>query len=133
MTNETLEVPRTTPRTRGSSDSIGTVTGSTFSSLILEAAGPIVVEFMSYGCEHCRAIEPVLEKVAEMVKPRESIFRVNIAVEQELASSYQIEGTPTLVMFLNQNEVGRVEGPSPTVSSVLTAVTQPFESRAEAY
>jgi thioredoxin 1 len=88
---------------------------------------------MSYGCEHCRAIEPVLEKVAEMVKPRESIFRVNIAVEQELASSYQIEGTPTLVMFLNQNEVGRVEGPSPTVSSVLTAVTQPFESRAEAY
>ena len=133
MTNETLEVPRTTPRTRGSSDSIGTVTGSTFSSLILEAAGPIVVEFMSYGCEHCRAIEPVLEKVAEMVKPRESIFRVNIAVEQELASSYQIEGTPTLVMFLNQNEVGRVEGPSPTVSSVLAAVTQPFESRAEAY
>ena len=52
----------------------------------------------------------------------------NVAVEQELAGSYQIQGTPTLVMFLNQNEVGRVEGPSPTVSSVLAAVTQPFQS-----
>jgi len=38
-----------------------------------------------------------------MVEPRERIFRVNIAVEQELAGSYQIQGTQNmLVMFLNQ-------------------------------
>jgi thioredoxin 1 len=115
-----------------SMDNIETVTASTFTRLVLEAEGPTAVEFMSYGCAHCRAIEPVLEQVAEMVKSQERIFRVNIAVEQELAGSYQIQGTPTLIMFLNQNEVGRVEGPSPTVSSVLTAVTQPFKSGVEA-
>jgi thioredoxin 1 len=128
MTSETLEVPRTTPRRRGSIDSIGTITGSSFSSLVLEAAGPIVVEFMSYGCAHCRALEPILEQVAEKVKSKEKIFRVNTAVEEELSDSYEILGTPTLIMFLNGKEVGRVEGPHPTVSSVLTAVTQPFES-----
>jgi thioredoxin 1 len=115
-----------------SSDKITTVTASTFTRLVLEAEGPIAVEFMSYGCAHCRAIEPALEQVAERVKLQERLFRVNIAVEQELADSYQIQGTPTLIMFLDGNEVGRVEGPSPTVSSVLTAVTQPFfESRTE--
>jgi thioredoxin 1 len=128
MISETLEAARTTPRRRGSSDSIGTVTGGTFSSLVLEAGGPIVVEFMSYGCVHCRAIEPVLEKVAETVKSKEKIFRVNTAVDEELSDSYDIQGTPTLIMFLNGKEVGRVEGPQPTVSSVMTAVTQPFES-----
>ena len=128
MINETVEHPRTTSLKALSRDKIQTITSSAFTRLVLEAEGPIAVEFMSYGCAHCRAIEPVLEQVAEMVKPRERIFRVNIAVEQELADSYQIQGTPTLVMFLNQNEVGRVEGPSPTLSSVLTAVTQPFES-----
>jgi len=128
MVNETLEHPRETVLRPLSRDTIQTVTSSTFTRLVLEAEGPIVVEFMSYGCEHCRAIEPVLEQVAKMVEPKERVFRVNIAVEQELAGSYQIQGTPTLVMFLNQNEVGRVEGPSPTVSSVLTAVTQPFQS-----
>ncbi|MGA2696017.1 MAG: thioredoxin family protein [Terriglobales bacterium] len=128
MTNETLEVPRTTPRRRGASSSIGTVTGSTFSSLILEAEGPIAVEFMSYGCVHCRAIEPALEKVAETVKSKEKIFRVNTAVDEGLSDSYDIQGTPTFLMFLNGKEVGRVEGPQPTVSSVMTAVTQPFES-----
>jgi thioredoxin 1 len=111
-----------------SSDTIQTVTTGTFTQLVLEAEGPIAVEFMSYGCAHCRKIESVLQQVAKMVEPRERICRVNIAVEQELASTYQIQGTPTLVMFLNQHEVGRVEGPSPTVSSVLAAVTQPFES-----
>jgi len=128
MINETLEHPRKTSMRPLSSARIQTVTTSTFTRLVLDAEGPIAVEFMSYGCAHCRAIEPVLEQVAKMVEPQERIFRVNIAVEQELAGSYQIQGTPTLVMFLNQSEVGRVEGPSPTVSSVLTAVTQPFES-----
>ena len=128
MASETLEVPRTTPRRRGSSDSIGTVTSSTFSSLVLEAEGPIAVEFMSYGCAHCRALEPVIEKVAETVKSKEKIFRVNTAVEEELSDSYEILGTPTLIMFLDGKEVGRVEGPHPTVSSVMTAVTQPFQS-----
>ncbi|MGC1651722.1 MAG: thioredoxin family protein [Candidatus Sulfotelmatobacter sp.] len=132
MINETVDGLRETEPRPSSRDKIQTVTSSDFTQRVLEAEGPIVVEFMSYGCTHCRAIEPVLEQVAEMVKPQEKIFRVNIAVEQELADSYQIQGTPTLVMFLNQNEVGRVEGPSPTVSSVLTAVTQPFESGAVA-
>jgi len=132
MINQTVEHSQETSPRSLSRDRIKTVTSATFSRLVLEAEGPIAVEFMSYGCEHCRAIEPVLEQVAEMVKAQEKIFRVNIAVEQELAGSYRIEGTPTLIMFLNQNEVGRVEGPSPTVSSVLTAVTQPFESERRA-
>ena len=128
MINETLEHARETLLRPSVPDKIQAVTSSTFTRLVLEAEGPIVVEFMSYGCVHCRAIEPVLEKVAETVKSKEKIFRVNTAVDEELSDSYDIQGTPTLLMFLNGKEVGRVEGPHPTVSSVLTAVTQPFES-----
>src|ERR1017187_2520782 len=102
MVNETVEHPRETSLRPLSRDRIQTVTSSTFTRLVLEAEGPIVVEFMSYGCAHCRTIEPVLEHVAEIVKPQERFFSVNIAVEQELASNYQIQGTPTLIMFLHQ-------------------------------
>jgi thioredoxin 1 len=127
VTNHTPPHPQSAPASSRSDGAIQTVTTGTFTKLVLQAEGPTAVEFMSYGCAHCRTIEPVLERVAEMVAPRQKIFRVNVAVEEDLATSYQIQGTPTLVMFLNQNEVGRVEGPSPTVSSVLTAVTQPFD------
>ena len=110
-----------------SGERIQTVTSGTFPLRVLEADGPIAVEFMSYGCAHCRAIEPVLQEVAEMVKAQEKVYRVNVAVEQELANTYDVQGTPTFIMFLNGREAGRVTGPRPTVSSVLTAVTQPFE------
>lgn len=83
---------------------------------------------MSYGCAHCQVIEPVLQQVAEMLKSKEAVFRVNVAIEPEIAERYEIQGTPTLIMFLDGAEVGRVEGPSPEVSTFLTAVRQPYES-----
>ena len=107
---------------------IRTVTSATFNQWVLKGKGPIVVEFMSYGCVHCRAMEPILQRVAEMVKSKEEIFRVNTAVDPELTDSYQVQGTPTLIMFLQGREVGRFEGPPPTVENILAAVTQPFES-----
>ena len=121
----THEAPETA-RGHRQGDGIRTVTSGTFSDLVLAGDGPVVVEFMSYGCAYCRVIEPVLQQVAEMVKSEERIFRVNVAVERDLTESYEIQSTPTLVMFLNGKEVGRVEGPSPTVPSVLTAMTQAF-------
>jgi thioredoxin 1 len=113
---------------RTDSQLIQTVTEATFESLVLKSTGPVAVEFMSYGCAHCRAIEPVLRQVAETIQSTEHIFRVNAAVDQTLAGRYDIQGTPTFVMFRNAREVGRVEGPHPTVAAVLAAVTQPFES-----
>lgn len=109
-------------------DAIQTITAGTFAPLVLAGKGPIVVEFMSYGCSHCRALEPILQQVAARVAAKETIFRVNVAADGGLADSYGINGTPTLIMFLNGQEVRRVDGPHPTVESVLAAVTQPFES-----
>jgi len=54
-------------------DRIRTVTASTFDRLVLKGEGPIVVEFMSYGCAHCGVIEPDLQQVAEMVESTEKI------------------------------------------------------------
>jgi len=108
-------------------DRIRTVTTGTFDRLVLKGQGPIVVEFMSYGCAHCGVIEQDLQQVAEMVESTEKIFRVNIALDRELADIYEVQGTPTLIMFLNGTVVGREEGPSPDVSNILTLVRQPYE------
>jgi len=109
------------------SSAIQTVTSVNLGPLVLEGVGPIVVEFMSYGCSHCRAIEPVLQQIAQMLESKEKIVRVNTAIDQGLAEQYEIRGTPTLIMFLDGAVVGRVEGPSPDISSVLAAIRQPYE------
>jgi len=105
---------------------IETATAATFDTLVLHADGPVAVEFMSYGCVHCRAIEPIVQEVARSIADRERVLRVNVAVEGDLAAAYRVRVTPTFVMFLGGNEVGRAEGPQPQVASVTAAVTNPF-------
>lgn len=102
------------------------VDGTSFRELVLRGSGAIVVEFMSYGCAHCRALEPVLEEVARSLASQESFFRVNVALDLELANDFRITGTPTLVFFRDGDEVGRVEGPAPTTSLIRKSVTQSF-------
>jgi thioredoxin 1 len=117
------EITKETAKEMPAPGAIRSVTRATFSQSVLQASGPILVEFMSYGCAHCREMEPVLRQVAERMKSQVEIFRVNTAIERELTESYQVQGTPTLIRFLRGQEVARVEGPEPTVESVMEAVT----------
>jgi thioredoxin 1 len=127
MTSRTVDGVRATRKRRASGDNVRTVTSGTFQPLVLAGEGPIAVEFMSYGCAYCRELEPIVQETAELLRTKEAIFRVNTGADPELASTYEIQGTPTFVMFLNGREVGRVAGPHPSASSVLAAVTSPFE------
>jgi thioredoxin 1 len=119
-----MNASRTQPAT--GAGLIKTVVAATFDALVIRGAGPIVVEFMSYGCGHCRTLEPVLVHVADTLADRERIMRVNVASEADLAAAYGVSVTPTLVMFLGGTEIERIEGPRPVFSSLLTPLTQPF-------
>jgi thioredoxin 1 len=128
MDVETRASKPTTRQGKGSADPIPAITAEEFESQVLQAQGPVVVEFMSYSCAHCRAIESVLQQVAQMVRPQQQMLRVNVALDPDLSASYGVQGTPTLVMFMKGQEVGRVEGPPPDEAGLLAAVTQPFRS-----
>jgi len=96
-----------------------------FADVVLKGSGQIVVEFMSYDCEHCRTIEPVVEEVAAQSAMR--FFKINIAVDGDLADAYDVVATPTFVMFSNGKEVGRAEGPRPVFSTLAALLEQPFK------
>ena len=107
-------------------DALRDVSGAAFDHTVLSAPGPVAVEFMSYSCGHCRAVEPALQQAAHSLGQREPVFRVNVVQEPDLAARYGIQGTPTLVMFLHGAEMGRVAGPRPEAASLLAAMTAPF-------
>jgi thioredoxin-like negative regulator of GroEL len=107
---------------------VQTLTRSTFDQFVLKGDGPISVEFMSYSCEHCRAMEPIIEQVAVMMKSKAKIYKVNIVSDPELGNRFDVQATPTLATFLNGKIVGWAVGPKPSVSSILTAIAHPFRS-----
>jgi thioredoxin len=109
-------------------DALTTVNVRNFDQLVLGALGPVAVEFMSYGCPHCRAAEPFVQQVAAELAGNIKMYRVNLPIEPELNERFNIQGmTPTFVMFQNGQEVGRVVGPIPSFKTILAAVKGPFE------
>jgi thiol-disulfide isomerase/thioredoxin len=52
-----------------------TVDGGGFNRIVMQGSGRVAVEFMSYGCGYCRAIEPILQRVASAIAADVTILR----------------------------------------------------------
>jgi len=74
------------------------------------ASGLTLVDFYADWCGPCRMLTPVLEDVAKEVAGKALIAKIDIDQAQKTASSYQVTSIPTLVLFKDGNEVGRLVG-----------------------
>lgn len=71
--------------------------------------GVTLVDFHADWCGPCRMLAPVLEKVANESNDAE-FAKVDIDQSQKTASSFQVTSVPTLILFKNGEEVGRLIG-----------------------
>jgi thioredoxin 1 len=78
-----------------------------FDSAILESPGPALVDFTAEWCPPCRALSPVVERVAVEMGHKVRFYRVDADQCPSLASRFGIRGLPTLVVFTEGREVGR--------------------------
>src|SRR5580692_1127335 len=72
--------------------------------------GLSLVDFYADWCGPCRMMTPVLEKVAKDVKGKAVIGKLDIDKAQKIASDFQVTSIPTLILYRNGKEVGRLVG-----------------------
>lgn len=80
---------------------------STFESEI--NSGLVLVDFYADWCGPCRMLTPVLEDVSKEV-PDTTIAKIDIDAAQNTASTYQVTSIPTLILFKDGKEAGRLVG-----------------------
>jgi thioredoxin 1 len=87
-----------------------TLNEANFSSEVLAANVPVVVEFGATWCGPCKVLEPLLEKLAAKSQTSRKFGTINTDDEPALANRYAVRGTPTLLVFANGKEVARHVG-----------------------
>jgi thioredoxin 1 len=89
------------------------VSDAEFEQKVLKAATPVVVDFWAPWCGPCRAVAPILDELSVEYDGKLTIAKVNTDEDQVWMSKFGITGIPTMIMFKDGKEVGRVVGARP--------------------
>lgn len=73
-------------------------------------SGLTLVDFYADWCGPCRMLTPVLEEVAKEVRGKAVIAKIDIDKAQGTASQFQVTSIPTLILFKDGKEIGRLVG-----------------------
>jgi thioredoxin 1 len=89
------------------------VSDTTFESEVLQASGPVVVDFWAEWCGPCKMIAPALEEIAGSMAGKVKIVKLNVDENPSTAQKYGIMSIPTLMIFKDGQLASRQTGAAP--------------------
>jgi len=89
---------------------VNEVTGDQFTSEVLDAGVPVVVDFWAPWCGPCRVVGPEIEKLAGRIGTDVKFVKVNVDDNREIAMRYGVMSIPTIAKFERGTMVAQVVG-----------------------
>jgi thioredoxin 1 len=102
------------------------VTDGNFQQEVLNAPGPILVDFYADWCGPCRAIAPALEELSNELSGRIKIVKLNVDENQQTSMKYDVQSIPTMILFKSGKEIERIIGALP--KSRISSKIEPYLS-----
>jgi len=92
------------------SDAIKHVSEASFEADVIHHTVPILVDFWAEWCGPCKAMNPLLEEIAEEYAGRLTIAKVNADENKQLLATNNVRGIPAMILFKGGTEVARLVG-----------------------
>ena len=74
-------------------------TDQNFEKEVLQATEPVLVDFTAVWCPPCRAIAPLIEKLAIAYAGKAKIGKMDADANRDILIRYRIEALPTVLVF----------------------------------
>ena len=85
------------------SDKIVYATDDSFDAEVVNAEGPVLVDYWADWCWPCKMIVPILDEIAEEYAGKLKVTKLNIDENPATPPKFGIRGIPTLMIFKNGN------------------------------
>ena len=77
---------------------------------IINDSRPVIVDFHALWCGPCKVQSPILKELAAELGDRVKVIKIDVDQNNAVASQYQIQSVPTLIIFKNGKPVWRQSG-----------------------
>jgi thioredoxin 1 len=89
------------------------ITDASFATDVLEADGPVLVDFWAEWCGPCKMIGPSLEEMSDELAGKVTITKINIDENPDAPTKYGVRGIPTMILFKGGQKVAEKVGAAP--------------------
>ncbi|MDQ6604218.1 MAG: thioredoxin [Chloroflexota bacterium] len=89
------------------------VTDATFDQHVVNAKGPVLVDFWAPWCGPCRMVAPILDQISDELGEKITIVKVNVDENQQIAGNLGIMSIPTLMLYKGGKPVETIIGFQP--------------------
>lgn len=87
-----------------------TVSDASFDLDVLKSSEPVLVDFFAEWCGPCKAMAPALEQVAEEMKGKLKVVKIDVDQNPNVPQKYNIRAMPTLMIFKDGEVVAQHVG-----------------------
>jgi len=75
------------------------LTDQNFDEEVLKSKLPVLVDFFADWCGPCQMMVPIIEEIAEEMKDKIKVGKLNVDENQQIAGKYSVMSIPTLILF----------------------------------
>lgn len=95
------------------SEKVKHVTDANFQQEVLESKLPVVIDFWAPWCGPCKMVAPIIDQLAEEYAGKVVFAKMNTDENPDTPIRLGIRGIPTLILYMNGQEVERMVGFAP--------------------